>query len=61
MLGWALCAILAYTGGGYLIEDLSWQLDFSVTLPLGLLSLVLAMRFLQGEAKATGAASMSGA
>jgi hypothetical protein len=29
MLGWALCAILAYTGGGYLIEDLSWQLDFS--------------------------------
>jgi DHA2 family multidrug resistance protein len=46
ILAWALCAILAYSSGGYLIEHLSWRLVFLVTLPLGLPSLMLAMGFL---------------
>jgi DHA2 family multidrug resistance protein len=48
ILAWALCGILAYSGGGYLIEHLSWRLVFLVTLPLGIPSLVLAIRFLPG-------------
>ena len=46
IFAWALCGILAYSGGGYLIEYLSWRLVFLVTLPLGLPSLLLALRFL---------------
>jgi predicted MFS family arabinose efflux permease len=41
-----LCGILAYTGGGYLIEYLSWRLVFLMSLPLGIPSLLLARRFL---------------
>jgi DHA2 family multidrug resistance protein len=43
---WALCGVLAYSGGGYLIEHLSWRLIFLATLPVGLPSLLLAMKFL---------------
>jgi DHA2 family multidrug resistance protein len=46
ILSWALCALLAYSGGGYLIQHRSWRLTFLMTLPLGLPSLVLARRFL---------------
>lgn len=46
ILAWSLCAILAYSSGGYLIEYLSWRLVFLVTLPLGIPSLALAMGFL---------------
>jgi DHA2 family multidrug resistance protein len=46
ILAWALCGILAFSGGGYLIEHLSWRLVFLATLPVGIPSLILALRFL---------------
>jgi len=46
ILAWALCGVLAFSGGGLLIEHLSWRLVFLVPLPLGIPSLLLAMKFL---------------
>lgn len=46
---WALCGALAYSGGSYLIEQLSWRLIFLVTLPLGLLSLLLVFLRMSSE------------
>jgi DHA2 family multidrug resistance protein len=46
ILAWALCGILAFSGGGLLIEHLSWRWVFLAPLPLGIPSLLLAMKFL---------------
>jgi EmrB/QacA subfamily drug resistance transporter len=43
---WALAALLALPLGGYLVETISWRSVFFLSLPWGVVSVVLAWRYL---------------